>query len=99
VSQSSTYQKLRGHLAYLNLTAAAEALPAELERATQDKLSHTAFLEHLLEARRARRPGAVCWRAARDLPYRLTRVSSSATSARPTNSIRSEGRPRNADSA
>jgi DNA replication protein DnaC len=49
VSQASTYQKLRGHLAYLNLTAAAEVLPAELERATQEKLSHTAFLEHLLQ--------------------------------------------------
>ena len=49
MSQASTYQKLRGHLAYLHLTAAAEALPAELERATQEKLGHTAFLEHLLE--------------------------------------------------
>jgi DNA replication protein DnaC len=49
VSQASTYQKLRGHLAYLNLAAAAEVLPAELERATQEKLSHTAFLEHLLQ--------------------------------------------------
>ncbi len=49
MSQASTYQKLRGHLAYLHLTAAAEILPAELERANQEKLSHTAFLEHLLQ--------------------------------------------------
>jgi len=55
----SRYQKLRGHLHYLRLEAAAEALPQELERARKEKLSHTAFLEHLLaievEATEARR--------------------------------------------
>ena len=55
----SRYQTLRSHLHYLRLEAAAEALPAELERARKDKLSHTAFLERLLqievEATEARR--------------------------------------------
>ncbi len=55
----SRYQKLRGHLHYLRLEAAAEALPGELERARKQKLSHTAFLERLLaievEATEARR--------------------------------------------
>lgn len=44
----SRYQKLRQHLHYLRLEAAAEALPQELERARKGKLSHTAFLERLL---------------------------------------------------
>jgi len=55
----SRYQQLRSHLHYLRLEAAAEALPAELERARKEKLSHTAFLERLLaievEATEARR--------------------------------------------
>ncbi|WP_114797488.1 ATP-binding protein, partial [Gaiella occulta] len=55
----SRYQKLRQHLHYLRLEAAAEALPGELERARKQKLSHTAFLERLLqievEATEARR--------------------------------------------
>jgi DNA replication protein DnaC len=49
VNDNSTYQKLRAHLAYLRLTAAAEALPAELDHATKKKLGHTAFLERLLD--------------------------------------------------
>ncbi len=48
MSESSTYQQLRGHLAALKLTAAAEALPGELDRAGKEKLGHTAFLERLL---------------------------------------------------
>ncbi len=44
----STYQQLRGHLAYLKLGAAAEALPAALEAARTDKQPHTEFLEQLL---------------------------------------------------
>jgi DNA replication protein DnaC len=55
----SRYQRLRSHLHYLRLEAAAEALPAELEHARKAKLSHTAFLERLLrievEATEARR--------------------------------------------
>jgi DNA replication protein DnaC len=49
VSESSTYQKLRSHLAYLRLGAAAEALPGALEHAHANQLSHTAFLEQLLD--------------------------------------------------
>ncbi len=48
MSDNSTYQKLRAHLAYLRLAAAAEALPAELDHAAKAKLGHTAFLERLL---------------------------------------------------
>ncbi|MGH9282281.1 MAG: IS21-like element helper ATPase IstB [Acidimicrobiales bacterium] len=48
MSESSTYQKLRSHLAYLRLGAAAEALPAVLEHAQTAQLSHTAFLEQLM---------------------------------------------------
>jgi len=48
VSEASTYQQLRAHLAYLRLAAAAEALPGELEHAKAHKLGHTAFLERLL---------------------------------------------------
>ena len=48
MSEDSIYQQLRGHLAYLRLTAAAEALPGELDHAKSNKLGHTAFLERLL---------------------------------------------------
>lgn len=44
----SIYQQLRSHLAYLNLGAAAEALPAQLEAARTTKVGHTEFLEALL---------------------------------------------------
>jgi DNA replication protein DnaC len=44
----SRYQQLRSHLHYLRLDAAAEVLPAQLEQARKQKLSHTAFLERLL---------------------------------------------------
>jgi DNA replication protein DnaC len=49
-SEASVYQQLRGHLAELRLTAAAEALPGELDHASAAGLSHTAFLERLLAA-------------------------------------------------
>src|SRR5437899_787471 len=49
MSESSVYQKLRSHLAYLRLGAAAEALPGALEQAHAEQLSHTAFLERLLD--------------------------------------------------
>jgi DNA replication protein DnaC len=45
---TSAYQQLRGHLHYLRLEAAAEALPATLDHAKTQQLGHTAFLEHLL---------------------------------------------------
>ena len=47
-SAESRYQQLRQHLHYLRLDAAAEVLPAQLEQAGKEKLSHTAFLERLL---------------------------------------------------
>lgn len=48
MSERSDYQVLRAHLAFLRMTAAAEALPAELDHAIKAKLSHSAFLERLL---------------------------------------------------
>jgi DNA replication protein DnaC len=48
VSDSSDYQKLRAHLAFLRMTAAAEALPGELDHARAANLGHQAFLERLL---------------------------------------------------
>lgn len=44
----SVYQRLRAHLAYLNLGAAAEALPGQLDQARTTKIGHTEFLEALL---------------------------------------------------
>jgi len=59
MSRDTVYQQLRGHLAYLKLAAAAEALPNHLEAAHQTNTSHTEFLEGLLrvevEATEARR--------------------------------------------
>jgi DNA replication protein DnaC len=76
VSENSTYQQVRGHLATLRLAAAAEALPAELERATADKLSHTAFLQRLLQvevtATEARRQASLARFACLPAPWRLT---------------------------
>lgn len=48
MTASSEYQRLRAHLAFLRMAAAAEALPGLLEDATKNKQSHTAFLERLL---------------------------------------------------
>lgn len=47
-SQASLYQQLRGHLATLKLTAAAEHLPGVLAKAEAEQWSMTATLEHLL---------------------------------------------------
>lgn len=44
------YQRLREHLAYLKLQAAAEVLAGKLDRAQKDKPSYTAFAEDLLRA-------------------------------------------------
>ena len=48
MSAGSDYQRLLAHLAFLRMTAAAEALPGLLDEATGSKLSHSAFLERLL---------------------------------------------------
>lgn len=75
MSENSTYQKLRAHLAYLRLAAAAEALPAELDHATKAKLGHTAFLERLLDievaATETRRHASLERFASLPAPWRL----------------------------
>jgi DNA replication protein DnaC len=82
MSDSSIYQQARGHLAYLRLTAAAEALPAELESAATDKLGHTAFLERLLavevSATETRRRASLERFASLPSPFRLGDLSSAA---------------------
>ena len=59
MSEATAYQRLREHLAYLGLTAAAEHLSGELDRALAERSSPTRVLERLLdlevEATRARR--------------------------------------------
>jgi DNA replication protein DnaC len=71
----SQYQRLRGHLHYLRLQAAAEALPAELERATTEKAGPSAFLERLLgievEATERRRRESRLKFACLPAPWRL----------------------------
>jgi DNA replication protein DnaC len=72
---TSAYQQLRGHLHYLRLEAAAEALPAALDHAQANQLGHTAFLEHLLgievTATEARRHASRLRFAAFPAPWRL----------------------------
>lgn len=74
-AEQSSYQALRAHLAYLRLSAAAEALPGELERATREKLGPTAFLERLLgievEATEERRQASRLRFANFPAPWRL----------------------------
>jgi DNA replication protein DnaC len=50
MTANSDYQRLRAHLAFLRMAAAAEVLPGLLEEATKasSRLSHSAFLERLL---------------------------------------------------
>jgi len=48
VSHDRVYQRLRSHLAYLKLPAAAEALAGKLDAAQKAKPSYTAFTEDLL---------------------------------------------------
>jgi DNA replication protein DnaC len=76
VSESSLYQQLRSHLAELRLTAAAEALPAQLDHARDASLSHTAFLERLLAAEvtatRARRQASLARFACLPAPWQIS---------------------------
>lgn len=69
------YQQLRGHLAYLKLGAAAEALPAALDKAMKDKQNPTEFLEQLLavevDATEARRLAGRMRFANFPVPWRL----------------------------
>jgi DNA replication protein DnaC len=75
---AQVYQRLRSHLAYLKLAAAAEALPQALEDARTDELSHTVFLERLLgvevTATTARRHAARLQLAGFPAPWRLADV-------------------------
>lgn len=48
MSESSDYQRLRAHLGFLRMSAAAEALPSELDHARAAGLTHQGFLERLL---------------------------------------------------
>jgi DNA replication protein DnaC len=49
VTEATSYQRLREHLAYLGMTAAGEHLAAALDRALKEKLSPTQVMEQLLE--------------------------------------------------
>jgi DNA replication protein DnaC len=49
MSAATSYQRLREHLAYLGLTAAAEHLSGTLDQALADHHSPTQVLEHLLD--------------------------------------------------
>ncbi len=48
MSAGSDYQRLRAHLAFLRMGAAAEALPGLLDEAAKAGLGNQAFLERLL---------------------------------------------------
>lgn len=82
MSESSTYQELRSHLAYLRLSAAAEALPGELDRARAANLGHQEFLARLLalevEATEARRRAGLERFASLPSPWRLSDFDFSA---------------------
>ncbi|MEU6722029.1 IS21-like element helper ATPase IstB [Nonomuraea sp. NPDC046802] len=47
-AEAAKYQRLRSHMAYLNLPAAAEALPAVLDAAREEDLSALEAIERLL---------------------------------------------------
>lgn len=49
MTEATSYQRLREHLGYLGMTAAAEHLATELDRATVEKASPTQVIERLLE--------------------------------------------------
>jgi DNA replication protein DnaC len=76
MNDASTYQALRGHLAALKLTAAAEALPTLLDAARSEELSPTVLLERLfaLEVAAAdeRRQASLARFACLPAPWRIT---------------------------
>jgi DNA replication protein DnaC len=82
VSEPSIYQELRSHLAYLRLTAAAEALPGELDHARTNDLGHSEFLARLLEvevaATESRRRAGLERFASLPSPWRLSDFDFSA---------------------
>lgn len=75
MSRDTLYQNVRGHLAYLKLNAAAEALPGELDTAMKQKATHTEFLDKLLaievQAVEARRHAGLLRFANFPAPWRL----------------------------
>ncbi len=82
MSEPSIYQELRSHLAYLRLTAAAEALPGELDHARSNDLGHSEFLCRLLEvevtATETRRRAGLERFASLPSPWRLSDFDFSA---------------------
>lgn len=82
MSASSDYQKLRAHLAFLRMAAAAEVLPDELDHAIKNKISHSAFLERLLavevNAVEERRKASLARFASLPSPFTLTEFDFSA---------------------
>ncbi|MFE5302066.1 hypothetical protein [Streptomyces sp. NPDC056632] len=49
MSEARRYQQMRGHLSYLKLNDAAEALPRVLDQARAERMTLTTTLEKLLE--------------------------------------------------
>jgi DNA replication protein DnaC len=82
MSEASRYQELRSHLAYLRLTAAAEALPGQLDHAREADLGHSEFLHRLLDvevtATEARRRAGLERFASLPSPWRLSDFDFSA---------------------
>lgn len=75
MTTDSLYQQIRGQLAYLRRSAAAEALPAVLDEAREHKLGPSAFLERLLAhevtAAEARRKAVLDRFARLPAPWRI----------------------------
>jgi DNA replication protein DnaC len=82
MSQAECYQRLRAHLAFLRLPAAAEALPAVLDRARAQNLPLVAALERLLavevEVTEARRLASRLRFACLPAPWRISDYDVSA---------------------
>jgi DNA replication protein DnaC len=76
MTEASTYQALRGHLAHLHLGAAAEALPGLLDQAKAERWSTTALLERLfaleVAAADARRLATLSRLACLPAPWRIS---------------------------
>jgi DNA replication protein DnaC len=74
-AEAAAYQRLRGHLAYLKLSAAVEALPGVLDAARDGQLSVLAALEQLMAAEaaaaEARKLAARLHFAALPAPWRI----------------------------
>ena len=75
MSESSVYQQVRGYLSQLKMTAGAEALPGLLDKAREEKWSHTVLLDALLtievDATYARRQATLARFANLPSPYKI----------------------------